>query len=231
MLFSRVNDDPYPNKTPADILSREYLILEKTMSLASQEVFYPHLLLLSKNTVSTYLKRFRYFRADIRLRVELISSPVQYGNIFVSMLPYQKGTSSYLSVTQQSQASLHNIDIGLQQALDLRLPYLSPKLYWDLADLDHPAWRVVLRCDTLDALTSAAPENVRVKVFASFLEPEAAGYRQATEPAVLQSRTMDRRSFFSLPQHAGTLARTATAIGANAARNLMDMTVQHPAIS
>lgn len=229
MSYPRVNDDPFPDKTPIHLLSREYLILDETMALSSQSIFYPHLLLLSKNTIETYLKRFRYFRADLSLRVELVSSPVQYGNIFVSMLPYQTGSTDYLGVTQQSQASLHNLDIGLQQALDIRLPYLSPKLYWDLQDLSDPAWRVVLRCDTLDALTTSAPQAVRVKVYASFLEPQAAGFRQASQAAVLQSRTVDRRAFFSMPQRVGEMARTAGTTASIVARNVANVAASNPA--
>jgi len=221
--YSRTRDDPFPDKTPAQLLTREYLVFDDSFLVDEFHVLYPHGLLLQKDTIAKYLSRFSLFRADLKIRIELISSPMQYGNFFVSMLPYQKGASDFLTVTQQSQASLHNLDIGLQQALDLKLPYLSPKLYWDLTNLtDSPAWRIMIRCDTLNTLTTNAPTSVRLKMYASFENPEAAGYRQA----VLQSaRVLDRR--FSFPAAAaagmnavGTMVRSGlTSVQASAASN------------
>jgi hypothetical protein len=124
--------DPYPNKTPTQIVGRSYLILQQDLADSGQIVFYPHDLLYQDKTVLDYLKLFRYFRSGVKLQILCTSTQSQFGSYLVSTLPYCQSATRWLSNTQMFQADGHLLDITEEEGITLELPYVSPDLYFDL---------------------------------------------------------------------------------------------------
>jgi hypothetical protein len=179
--------DPYDKKTPTAMLSRQYLIQTVDLFDSSVTTINPYALLKAIPTNQIYLTRFRYLRSNIKLKFVLVSNQMQYGQIGISFLPYTKDTTSWKTIKQRSQAIMHLLDVSEQEAYEITLPYLSPKLYWDLTDTaDTIGWRVDIGALAIQTVSTTASTHVYMKVFASFDEPEAAGYN-TTPPAVFQA--------------------------------------------
>nr|UNY41978.1 MAG: polyprotein 2 [Picornavirales sp.] len=197
-----VKDDPYPDKTPSAILEREYLVDTFTISTNSQKFVSPINLLLQIPTVKAYLRNFRYLRTDFKLRIQMITTPMQFGSLGVSWLPYTDLLRD-ISLTAQSQSSMHLLDVGQQESLEISLPYLRPQLYYDLKDGTQQDWRVGFHGFVVDTITVGSPSSVIVNVFASMLNPEAAGYVPAS--GVFQSKMSSFNTAFNVAA-AGTIA-------------------------
>jgi len=177
--------DPYLSKIPTSIVSREFLIKSLTLLTETQEVFYPWKLLLQNKTVLDYLKVFRLFRSDMKLRIVMLSSAMQYGVVMVSYLPYMSSATSHLSLAQQSQSNAHMLSINQQDGCEIFLPYMNPKQYFDLENArgSTPSyapnlWRVCVNNLDSRSLTTDTPTSLKFNVFASFENPAAAGYIQ-----------------------------------------------------
>jgi hypothetical protein len=178
-----VDLDPYEDKTPVDMLTRQYLIRTITLASASLTTFYPAADLISVPTIQKYLQRFKFLRAGIKLTFLLVSNQMQYGAVGISFLPYTVSTALWSSEQQRSQAELHLLDISEQEAFEMELPYFSPLNYWDLGTFTDPGWAVTVEGLLLNTITTTAPNTIKMQVFASFVEPEAAGY--LPEPAAV----------------------------------------------
>lgn len=209
-LTHNVQDDPYPDKTPFAILEREYLIASFNISSDSQNFISPINLLLGIPTIRAYLRNFRYLRCGFKIKIETITTPMQFGALGVSWLPYTD-LDQDVSLTAQSQSSMHVLDLTQQESLDLALPYLRPPLYYDLTDASHRDWRVGFYGFVVDTVTAGSPSAVSVNIFASMTEPEAAGYLPVS--GVFQSK---RGISSSVPLTAlGVMAASMYAMGGN----------------
>lgn len=209
-LTHNVQDDPYPDKTPSAILEREYLIASFNISADSQNFISPINLLLGIPTIRAYLRNFRYLRCGFKIKVETITTPMQFGALGISWLPYIDSDKD-ISLTAQSQSSMHVLDLTQQESLDLALPYLRPPLYYDLTDVLHRDWRIGFYGFVVDTVTAGSPSAVSVNIFASMTEPEAAGYLPVA--GVFQSK---RGVSSSVPLTAlGVMAASMYSMGGN----------------
>lgn len=179
----RTLTDPYPDKTPLSILTREYLIKSQTLTAASTVTFYPFELLMADQTIKDYLKLFKFLRAGVKLRILFLTNPNQYGLIGVSSLPFQQDPAAFVSVSQQSQSDQHLLDITEQTGIEIDLPYLSPEIYFDLEQtrLTIPTylphyWRVAVYPYVIGTVTLGTPATVQMRVFASLTDLSTAGY-------------------------------------------------------
>lgn len=150
-----------------------------TVSSGSQNFISPINLLLANPTVRAYLRNFRYLRCGFNLRVETVTTPMQFGAVGVSWLPYTNEFRD-ISLTAQSQSSMHILDMCQQQSLEVSLPYLRPQLYYDLEDAIQQDWRLGFYGFVVDTITAGSPSTVVLNVFASMSDPEAAGYVPAS---------------------------------------------------
>lgn len=217
--------DPYPDKTPTQMLTRQYLLNTYVFDTSIRQHFFPDRILRDIPTNAQYLSRFSYFRASVKLRFVIVSTPMLYGALAVSFVPYTKSTTAFSSLHQRSQASMHLLDINQQESMELVLPYVSPKLYWEKGG-DDPSWRVDIAPLFLNALTNNTTLSFTVQVFGSFENIEASGFRPQ---AVFQSsnRVLDRSS--RLGSLAGAATGTISAI-ANMGTSWMSSMVNNPSL-
>ena len=202
-------DDPYPDTTPADVMSREYRIDSFNITAGATYTLMPYHLLMQNQTLKDFAKRYRYMSAGLKLRFELMTNPMQYGAIAVSWLPYMAvGDTEYADIYAQSQSSMHLLDVGQQESLDVALPYLRPQLYYDLNQpTEHVLdWRVLVHGLIIDTITAGAPPQVQINVFASFIGPHLAGF--VPQNPVFQSRTDNRKIAARTLASIGTLAKS-----------------------
>jgi hypothetical protein len=155
---------------------------------------------------------FRYYRSDIKVVIQFITNPMQYGQILVSYLPYTSGVVDWVSESQQSQANGIVLDITEQNSVEITLPYLRPPLYFRTGEEeDTKSWRVLVQVLNLDTLTMDAPATFTMNVFANYENIEAAGYLPS---AVFQS---NRKASNPLA-HAGILAAEIFDVGSRWSR-------------
>jgi hypothetical protein len=172
-------DDPYDNVTPRAILSREYSIMNVDLDSTSDDIFFsPHILLLATPTIPKYLENFRLFRAGMRVRFEFLTTPMLYGTIGISYLPYTLNTDERWTTTeQQVQSNMILVDLATQPSIVLELPYLRPQLFHSVHDVeDQQSWRVAVTVFDISTLSSGTTASVSMNVFAAYVDPEAASY-------------------------------------------------------
>jgi len=206
MSYPRENfqPDPYPNKTPTTMLTREFL-LSKASLLQDQSLFFtPIKQILAQDFIQSYLTPFKYIRTGVKLRIVLTSDSTLYGAVMVSALPYQTDGTAWTSLLQQSQSDLHLLDIGQQESLDIYLPWVNPAAFASIEDTTFPEWRVLIHPIIVLQPGEETP-SVNVSVFASLVGPRAMGY----DTPVFQAH--------QLPLHEGDLNggsnRLLTALG------------------
>lgn len=156
-----------------------------TVNTDSQVELSPINLLLQVPTIKAYLRNFAYLRCGLKIRIELLTTPMQFGALGVSWLPYI-GDGLYTQLKAQSQSSMHIMDLCQQESLNIELPYLRPPLYYDLSDTVQLDWRLICFGFVVDTITAGSPSSVVANMFVSLLEPEAAGFVPAS--GVFQSR-------------------------------------------
>jgi hypothetical protein len=182
--------DPYPDKTPVEMLTREYLIVSTTLSSGATSIINPLTLLVDDNTlISRYLTPFRFLRCGQMLRFQFVTSPLQYGLIGISAIPYSPDNTSLISLQQQSQSNMVLVDLTEQTEVRYELPYLRPQLYYDILNTsDRQSWRVMVVVFHLNAVTTAAPSTITMDVFSNLIDPEVAGFLPVNTSATFQSR-------------------------------------------
>ena len=112
------HEDPYASKTPTQLLEREYLLESGVLATNQQQLVFPHKLWLNYPTVVNYLRTFRYVRCGLKIRIQLITNPLHYGFLGVSVLPYTDSTTEWLSLEQQTQADMALLDISTQESFE-----------------------------------------------------------------------------------------------------------------
>lgn len=207
--------DPYPDKTPKELLTREYLVVNEKINTTTRKVYYPEALLQDVACITHSSKGFRYFRGDMKVRVTLISNSHVYGCALVSTLPYMDPATvpqKYASVTQQVQADGRLIDISQQEALEMHLPYIYPERFREIATLKTARqWCLSVQPLCLDTIASSTPAEFTLQIYASYEKPKLSGYR-AAEFQSSRASTLSMRDVPTYAQRLGFLASAATTI-------------------
>lgn len=187
LTSNRIVSDPYQIDGPIQLMTREYLIHEQEVADGALIHIRPVPLLLAQETIIKYLSNFGLFRANVCLRIELVSNPMQYGLIEVSVLP-EKTDTNYVNDSQLVQSNWLLLDIGEQESGELKIPFLRTKLYYTRGDADD--WRVTLKA-FVNVITTTTPGTIGVRVFAHFDNLELAmplsPYSAVMKEAVFQS--------------------------------------------
>jgi len=170
------NFDPFPDKTPSDILSRRYKIWTGSLSSSTLYNFLPVNLLANVPVIAKYLSLFRFLKAGIKLNFQVVTNPMQYGLIGISYLPYTNADGTLTSFAQNSQANMHFLDISEQTTFELALPYHRPELFYDIVLGDFRSWRIDVTCFDVSTVTTASSTLCVMDVYASFTDVHAAGY-------------------------------------------------------
>lgn len=179
--------DPYEDKTPREVLTRQYLLSKYALDGTVITYIFPMAQLLSLTTIKKYLSVFRFLRCGVELDFQFVCSPMQYGLVGIGFVPYTNGTSDWVSDAQLSQSNMELLDISEQTSYKLNLPYLRPELYYDLLDSsDTRSWRVCVKIFTIGTITTGAPNTIQMAVFGRLTDVSTAGYLP-DPPASFQS--------------------------------------------
>jgi len=191
VIPSFVVNDPYPDQTPADILSRWYQssatqTLTDTTSLRVAQIADPSVI-LAQPAVLGALVSYRYFRFKaIEYKVQFSSTPMIYGWAFLSTkgvnfvtLPTSTPIAGY-QLASQDDAVL--MDFSEQQEINLMAEWRSPAQMYDLVGGSatglsniHSLW-MYSGPNPVHKFNSAAPAVVTIQVFARFVEPRVMGH-------------------------------------------------------
>lgn len=189
---AQILDDPYPDKTPRSILSREYLVDQRTLTGTTPVLMFPHTLWRSNTTVSKYLSLFRYYRGDMRVKIQFVSNPMIFGLIGVSVLPYTDSVTEYTTPQQQSQADMILVDVTEQTSVELDLPYVRPYTFFDRkGDVPDTFWRIVIQPFHLATITSGSPETVIATTYVTIPDIECSGYVPEGQFQMMTQRTAE----------------------------------------
>lgn len=179
MSASLFLDDPYPDRTPRQILSREYIVADFTVQPSTNYPIFPQQLWSSNTTISKYLSLFRYYRGTLKVKIQFISNPLLYGQIGISVLPYTSSSTEYLTLKQQSQADMTVLEISEQTSVELELPYFRPYTFFDRkpsSGIPNDSWRIVICPLFIGTISANTAPNIQATVYASVPDIECSGY-------------------------------------------------------
>lgn len=183
-------DNPFPRQVPSHILKRNYLVAELlwTGPLVTYNVVFPEVL-FAENSIQDALSSFLYFRAGVKIEIRMNSTPYHMGAIIVCWKP----CTSDLSPSLYTASGLRPITLSAstQQACTFTIPYLSPKTWIRLDSFDTAEIATVSLVSLAPLITTSADvsPDVHIQVYASFVEPEVAGY---VPGSTLRMRTKPR---------------------------------------
>lgn len=174
--------DPYPDITPTKLLTRRYLIDSIIMEPTNHNnvVIEPYRLLLNVPGVKHALKGFKYFSADLEMKIVLSANKNLYGTIVLGTLPQvvKPTPNHYSHVNQLLQMDPHLLDVGRQESIELRLPFLHTKRLTKTSDLSNTffqLWQVRMQLLGLQSIFSDTPLQVKVDIWANFIDPKCSG--------------------------------------------------------
>jgi len=209
-------DDPYVDQTPFNMLSREFLVHSQSLSEGNSIFIFPSHLLLAMPTISRLLQNYQFLKSDMRIRIEISSSPMQYGSVTVSILPYLDVSDPRLQdFVAQSQSDMTLLDITANSAVVYELPYIRKESFYELNSTISELfdWRVAISAPIISTLTLDTATTVTVNVFASFVNPHAAGYIIPEDSsAIFQSSSRMRQGMAIAGKTAAASAFTVSSL-------------------
>jgi len=167
-------------ETPSRMLEREFMILTIPLVEGTVKEFYPTDLLSAYHSAT--LRTFRYLTAGVRLRFVSTSGITTYGFYIVSWLPdYQQVAKSPYSVINADPTV---VDIGTQEVLEMKIPFITRSETYRIADLEGalnvgPYVRVTVNGA---AVTDSSVSVAELEVYASYINPRAYGARGLVVP-------------------------------------------------
>ena len=171
------------DETPARVLERETLILDQTMA-AGPVNFFPYELLRNKFYFQRFSRSFRYFRAGIKLRVQINSNPQNYGFVLINYWPNITAIGS--SIYAQVNAKPHLMDLSATQSLEIVVPYIHHYRWLDI--YDPIQWtNIQFSYTSVSATVQTQVIPVSIQIWASFVNPEFDGAYDSASESVAQS--------------------------------------------
>jgi len=216
--FPIVNN-PYPDQTPVQMLSRWYQINTKqytTTSAASITQFLSEGLFQVAN-VQRSLSTFAYFRFKaIEFRVQYSSVPMVYGWLTGTCLPFNTQFSSNGDMLA-SHTDTVLLDLSCQQDVTFSSPWISPEQWLDvmryytgstLTEVNQTHLLSVGNIvNPVHVLDSGATNTVTLQIFARFVEPEVAGHVEMSlsppSPFTAQMDKVKAFDFLKIPSMFG----------------------------
>lgn len=138
--------------------------------------------LFNIQTLFDRVKRFRYWRAGVKLRLQVNSTPFHYGSLFAAILPYY-------TPTEQADASYHQsltvwgmsgqkcsgyLSANTGKPLELSIPFQCPNEYLDITQATdvQPFYLYVLVMNPLKVAGGATTPSLQLSIFAQFTDLE-----------------------------------------------------------
>lgn len=129
------------------------------------------------NTKLKKVSQFRFFKADVRLRILISANPFIAGKLYVTIAPNNWITEEINSIRWKGRRGVTSypgkeIDLQTATATDMLIPWCSIKECLDLTEYDVADWsscRVDIWCLTAPLVASNTPvQTVPIQVFAHF---------------------------------------------------------------
>lgn len=165
-------------ETPSKILEREYMIFTSPVSLVTNSIK-PYELLLDMPQFQRALYGFKFFKAGIKIRVLINSTPMYYGMLAVSWLP-DTAAPPMQTLVETLNADPMVMDISAKDVLEFELPYIS---LYDAIKVDNvfdATSTPTVYFETLGyAQADSSMPMITYNVYASFTKPKAWGAQSA----------------------------------------------------
>jgi len=172
--------NPYPDQTPVDILSRMYLVGNFIWSSGIpvlNTMDFPYALLQIPQ-ITERLRAFRWMRAGIRLQVKINSTQFHYGAYMISYIQNHKGLKHATTLYQQSGNRPLVLSAAMQNSCDFTINWMNPYNFFEVTNGTSEIARVFFQPITpLGVANPNVTDVVRIQVYASFTQPECAGYQ------------------------------------------------------
>lgn len=179
----------YPSQTPVNILTRNYKIAEIPWGpgIPTTTVLnFPRDFITLPN-IQKRLTGFAWMRAGVRLEVKLNATSFHYGAFLISWLPNHTTTDHNANIYQQSANNPLVLSPSIQNSCTFEIPWINPYNFFPIADPQSDIARVCFTPITpLTRTTPDVSDTAYIQVFASFIDPEVAGY-------IAQSSTMMKK--------------------------------------
>jgi hypothetical protein len=181
MPFNNKAANPFKDQTPKNILERQYMVANFTISTSFTEevVTFPNALFLVP-ALANALSTFKYFRSNLEIAVKINATPYQKGMVMVTFEHDLPNTTPTWNVVQKSTFHPMLLNFSSADQVMFTVGWLNPELYTETSNYGtgctYP--QGVLRITKLVQLeyptTSSA--TVQATVYARFINPTVAGF-------------------------------------------------------
>lgn len=177
LILTRITN-PYPDQTPYQVLSRNYKVAEYVWGPATGPftLNFPEELLMIP-TIAERLASFLYMRAGVKIEVKINATQFHFGAFMISWIPNHEGNVHAANIQQQSGNRPIILSPAVQNSCTFNIPWINPYNYFNTADGTSNICRMWFTPLTpLGRASDNVTDSVSVQVYASFTDPEVAGY-------------------------------------------------------
>lgn len=179
--------DPYPDQNLQTVLSRVYRVDEpiwrpsQIVGFNLATIRFPQFLFREAN-IREKLRKFQFFRADVKVSIRVNGTAFCYGKLLVVWLP-SIDTIPGPSIMRLSQNPHVIVSANTNETQEFIIPYVSAYQYLNLGFyaenlLTYRAFFGVVQIHVLNPLRSSNATEIAplsVSVYASFVNPKVAG--------------------------------------------------------
>lgn len=139
-------------------------------------------------TLFDRIKRFRYWRGGVKVRLQVNSTPFHYGSLYAAIIPYLSSSEAVAEPPEPStwylsgQACSGNLSANTGKPLELYCPFQCPNEYLHITKLDDycPFKLLVCVMNPLKVAGGASNPTLQLSVFAQFTDLELLGPSEIT---------------------------------------------------
>lgn len=175
----------WPQPTFDQVISRWYKIASSSWRYSDSQDATVYSVDLSKalfniQTLFDKVKRFRYWRAGMKVRIQTNSTPFHYGSLFAAIVPYYDATAAIGNPVEASTWGLSGLkcsgylSANTGKPLELTCPFQTPHEYLDITQQDdvRPFYLIVVVMNPLKVAGGATNPTLALTVFAKFEDLE-----------------------------------------------------------
>lgn len=175
--------------------------------------------LFNITTLFDRIKRYRYWRGGVKLRLQTNSTPFHYGSLYAAIIPHYTTAEAAASPIENTTWSLSGqkcsgfLSANTGKPLELSCPFQCPNEYLDITQQDdqRPFYLMVCVMNPLKVAGGATNPTLQLSVFAQFTDFQLLGPSEIT--ANSQSKKVspaDKEQKNAMKQ--GTLGKVAGAV-------------------
>ena len=219
-------EDTYRWSQPSfdEVISRWYKLATPTWSYSQTADTAVAVLDVSKSlfnvtTLFDRIKRYRYWRGGVKLRLQTNSTPFHYGSVFAAIVPHYTTPEAAAAPIENTVWSLSGqkcsgfLSANTGKPLELSCPYQSPNEYLDITQQDdqRPFYLMVCVMNPLKVAGGAANPTLQMSIFAQFTDFQLLGPSEITANSSSKKvSSADREQKNAVKQ--GTLGKVAGAV-------------------